>query len=101
MYILNVITDCGLLDCILTPLVLKVDTNVLEENSAFIFRVEVVDPEGRSSMFLQMLVSNSKTTYCHNLENYNLNIHCCEYLKSYTIMTVIMYTKIKCDECKY
>jgi hypothetical protein len=39
-------------------------------------------------MFLQMLVSTCKITYFHNPENYNLNIHCYENLKSYTIMTV-------------
>jgi hypothetical protein len=56
------------------------NTNVLEDHAAFIFRANM---EAASSC--GTMVSYHIITQGHNPEDHDLNLHCCENLKSHTM----------------
>jgi hypothetical protein len=61
---------------------LPIQTNHIPNHPVYITWLHVhsshFNPEDGDSMFLQILVSNSKTTRCHNRGDQNLNTHCRE-----------------------
>jgi len=58
-------------------------TSVSEEHTASIFSREI--PQNRGNWLLLTMVTMCDSTWCHKLENYTHNFHCCQNLRYYPI----------------
>jgi hypothetical protein len=82
--------------------VLWVITDILEERDYAIFRVHtayIMKMEMTGSS--QTLVSTHKATQCHSPGYQNLNIHCCENLRYYPIVSHITVEYCQIDHVDY